>query len=198
MLGLKFPFGLSRCVKDWAKLMRGCKLTPHYSIHRWYRYVLAASCPIELWLYWQTCRRLAASMIVVTSQSIVLVMGLRDAVSVGAKTYPNKVIVSLSIKLPITESSKASWLRSRWICWISRWTSVFTKFALESLGTLAAEANLSIRCILVSFGSTRRVGTVRLPGKAGTLTGKVSDPESLSFYVAFDTPGCLNDRYLTP
>jgi len=48
-------------------------------------------------------------MIVATSQSIVqwVVMGLRDAVSVGAKIYPSKVIVSLSIKLPYTESSKA-------------------------------------------------------------------------------------------
>ena len=48
-------------------------------------------------------------MIVATSQSIVqwVVMGLRDAVSVGAKIYPNKVIVSLSIKLPYTDSSKA-------------------------------------------------------------------------------------------
>jgi len=93
-------------------------------------------------------------MIAATSQSIVqwVVMGLRDAVSVGAKTYPNKVIVSLS---------KASWLR------ISRWTSVIIKFAFESLGTLA-EPNLSIRCILASLGCTRRVGTIRLPGKAGT------------------------------
>ena len=42
-----------------------------------------------------------AAMIVATSQSIVqcFVMGLRDAVSVGTKSYPNNVIVSLSIKL---------------------------------------------------------------------------------------------------
>ena len=41
-------------------------------------------------------------MIVATSQLRDAVMGLRDAVYVGAKTYPNNVIVSLSIKLPST------------------------------------------------------------------------------------------------
>ena len=87
---------------------------------------------------------------------------------IDMETYPSKVIVSLSIKLPSTESSKASWRRSWLMCWISRWTFVFTKLALESLGILA-ELNLSIRCILASLGFTRRVGMIFLPGKAGTL-----------------------------
>ena len=96
---------------------------------------------------------------VATSQSTVqwLMMGWRNVVSVGATIYCNRVIVSLSIKFPNTESSKASLdhmvdlsVHQSRLC------------QLRDLSRTKLEYSLVGESIL-------RVKRIRLPGNAGTL-----------------------------